>query len=140
MDGALQVKPDAVWNGSALRASFWTLNIGLSLMGLLTLLPLGLVQLRAALSHGYWYARGAETMGRPIVDVLVWMRVPGDLVFSAGALALAWFVLRLWIVQRARPVAVAPASPVAAITGEHSLLGGAGLATAAYARAMAKDD
>jgi len=134
------IKPDAVWNASPLRTSFWTLNIGLSLMGLLTLLPLGLIQLRAALSHGYWYARGAETMGRPIVDVLVWMRMPGDLVFSAGALALAWFVLRLWIAPRARPVAVAPALPLAAITGEHHVQGGAGLATAAYARAIPKDD
>jgi nitric oxide reductase subunit B len=25
------------------------------------------------------------------------MRVPGDTIFSIGALAMAWFVLRLWI-------------------------------------------
>jgi len=40
-------------------------------------------------------------MGQPIVDVLVWMRVPGDTIFSVGALLLAWFVLKLWWPRRA---------------------------------------
>jgi nitric oxide reductase subunit B len=39
-------------------------------------------------------------MNKPIVDMLVWMRVPGDTVFSVGALALAWFVFRLWVAPR----------------------------------------
>jgi nitric oxide reductase subunit B len=30
------------------------------------------------------------------------MRVPGDVIFSVGAVALAWFVFRLWVA--ARPV------------------------------------
>ena len=29
--------------------------------------------------------------------MLARMRVPGDTLFSIGALSLAWFVLRLWI-------------------------------------------
>jgi len=91
------LKPDAVWNEKLLRNSFWTLNIGLSMMALLTLLPLGLLQLNAVLENGYWYARSADFMGKPIIDLLVWMRVPGDTVFSIGALFLAWFVFRVWI-------------------------------------------
>jgi nitric oxide reductase subunit B len=35
-------------------------------------------------------------MQQPIIQMLVWMRVPGDTLFSVGAVALAWFVLRLW--------------------------------------------
>jgi nitric oxide reductase subunit B len=70
---------------------------------LLTLLPLGILQLIAAIEHGYWYARSAEFMQQPIVEMLVWMRVPGDTIFSVGALALAWFVLRLWIAPRRDP-------------------------------------
>jgi nitric oxide reductase subunit B len=35
-------------------------------------------------------------MQQPIVDILVWMRVPGDIVFSVGALALSWFIVSLW--------------------------------------------
>ena len=75
-------------------------DISLALMATLTLLPLGTMQLLAAIEHGYWYARSAEFMQKPIVDLLVWMRVPGDTIFSVGALALAWFMIRLWIKPR----------------------------------------
>ena len=37
------------------------MNIGLSLMALLTLLPLGVLQLQAALENGYWYARSESS-------------------------------------------------------------------------------
>ena len=105
------LKPDMHWNEGWLRGSFWALNIGLSLMALLTLLPLGVLQLSAALEHGYWYARSAEFMGQPIIHLLVWMRVPGDTIFAAGALLFAWFVLRLWIAPKR---AVANAVPAVA--------------------------
>ena len=58
---------------------------------------LGTLQLLAAIEHGYWFARSAEFMQKPLVDRLVWMRVPGDTIFSVGALSLSWFVLRLWL-------------------------------------------
>jgi nitric oxide reductase subunit B len=99
------LKPDVSWNEGWLRGSFWSLNIGLSLMALLTLLPLGVLQLSAALEHGYWYARSAEFMTRPIIHLLVWMRVPGDSIFAIGALLFAWFVLRLWIAPKRISVA-----------------------------------
>ncbi len=91
------IRKDVVWCDAALKVSFWWLNIGLALMALLTLLPIGVLQLRAALEHGYAYARSAEFMQQPVIEMLVWMRVPGDIIFSIGALALCWFVLRLWI-------------------------------------------
>jgi len=106
------LKPQVVWDARLLKGSFWSFNIGLSLMGLLTLLPLGIMQLQAALEHGYWFARSAEFMGRPIVDLLVWMRVPGDTLFSVGALLLAWFVFRLWV--RPARVHVAAGKPLLA--------------------------
>jgi len=92
------------WDTRALKVAFWSLNGGLALMALLTLLPLGVMQLSAAIGHGYAYARSAEFMNRPIIDLLVWMRVPGDTIFSVGALALCWFVLRLWVAPRRLPV------------------------------------
>ncbi|WP_024888870.1 nitric-oxide reductase large subunit [Luteimonas huabeiensis] len=96
------------WDAGALKVAFWALNIGLALMALLTLLPLGTMQLLAAIEHGYAYARSAEFMQRPIVDLLIWMRVPGDTIFSIGALALTWFVLRLWVApKRESPEAIA---------------------------------
>ena len=98
------LKPEAEWNEKLLSGSFWALNIGLTLMAVLTLLPMGLLQLRAALEHGYWYARSAEFMGKPIFDLLVWMRVPGDTIFSVGALLVTWFVFRLWVAPKRKPV------------------------------------
>ena len=106
------LKPDVEWNEKVLRTSFWALNIGLAGMAAFTLLPLGILQLNAALDHGYWYARSAEFMQQPIVDLLVWMRVPADTIFSVGALALAWFVFRLWVAPRR--VAVTDALPAKA--------------------------
>ncbi|GAB2521194.1 nitric-oxide reductase large subunit [Lysobacter humi (ex Lee et al. 2017)] len=98
------------WDSRPLKIAFWSLNGGLALMSLLTLLPMGLLQLFASIEHGYWYSRSAEFMNRPIIDLLVWMRVPGDTIFSIGALALAWFVLRLWVAPRREVVpAMAPA-------------------------------
>jgi len=94
------LKPEAKWREGWLRGGFWCLNIGLVLMALLTLLPLGTMQLLAAIEHGYAYARSAEFMQKPIVAMLVWMRVPGDTIFSIGALLLAWFVARLWLRPR----------------------------------------
>lgn len=73
-------------------------------MGVLTLLPLGTMQLLAAIEHGYSYARSAEFMQKPIVELLVWMRMPGDVIFSVGAVALTWFVFRLWVAPKLDPV------------------------------------
>jgi nitric oxide reductase subunit B len=85
------------WDARPLKVAFWALNIGLVMMAVFTLLPLGIMQLLATIEHGYAYARSAEFMQKPIVAMLIWMRVPGDTIFSIGALSLAWFVLRLWI-------------------------------------------
>ena len=95
--------PELVWNERILRVSFWTFNVGLAMMALLTLLPLGTLQLLAAINNGYWYARSEVFMQQPLVDLLVWMRVPGDVVFSIGALALTWFVISLWLRPRREP-------------------------------------
>jgi len=101
------LKPDAIWQDGLLRSAFWALNVGLSLMALLTLLPLGILQLNAVLEHGYWFARSAEFMKQGIVHLLIWMRVPGDTIFAIGALLVSWFVLRLWIAPRREPQPVA---------------------------------
>ncbi|WP_298728388.1 nitric-oxide reductase large subunit [uncultured Ferrovibrio sp.] len=94
------LKPDVVWHEGLLKSSFWCFNIGLALMALLTLLPLGTMQVFASIEHGYWYARSAEFMQQPIVDLLVWMRVPGDTIFAIGALILAAFIAGLWVFPR----------------------------------------
>ncbi|MFC7302110.1 nitric-oxide reductase large subunit [Cognatiluteimonas weifangensis] len=94
------LKPELEWHEGALRGAFWSLNIGLALMAMLTLLPMGVLQLQAALEHGYWYARSAEFMGQPLIHMLVWMRVPGDTLFAVGAFLVTLFVASLWMGRR----------------------------------------
>jgi nitric oxide reductase subunit B len=94
------LRPNIVWNERLLRTSFWSLNVGLALMALTTLLPIGTVQLFAAIERGYWYARSAEFMQQPLIELLVWLRMPGDVVFSIGAVAFTWFVVKLWLTPR----------------------------------------
>ncbi|MBA8889342.1 nitric oxide reductase subunit B [Dokdonella fugitiva] len=102
------LRPAVPWNDGRLRGAFWSLNIGLALMALLTLLPLGVLQLSAALEHGYWFARSEHFMDQPIVHLLIWMRMPGDTIFAVGALLFGGFALRLWIAPRASTPAMLP--------------------------------
>lgn len=83
------------WRTGALRYAFWSINIGLALMVMLSLLPVGLLQTWASVEHGMWYARSAEFMQTPMIDTLRWLRVVGDSIFATGVLALGWFVLGL---------------------------------------------
>jgi nitric oxide reductase subunit B len=93
----------ATWKPGLVKAAFWSLNIGLALMVLLSLLPVGLAQTWASVEHGMWYARSAEFLQGPALSVFRWLRVIGDSVFGLGALALAAFVFGLkggWSVEK----------------------------------------
>jgi nitric oxide reductase subunit B len=83
------------WKDNVIGFAFWTINIGLMLMLLISLLPVGILQTIASIKHGMWYARSAEFMQQPHMQTLRWLRVIGDTIFSIGAIALAWFVIGL---------------------------------------------
>ena len=87
--------PGREWKDGLLKFSFWSLNGGLMMMCVLSLLPVGLMQTWASVDHGYWYARSSEFMQTPTMQTLRWMRVPGDTVFFLGAVALVVFVAGL---------------------------------------------
>ena len=53
------------WNDKLISFTFWTLNIGLLLMVVLSLLPVGLMQTVASVKEGMWWARSAELMQQP---------------------------------------------------------------------------
>jgi nitric oxide reductase subunit B len=78
-----------------LKPAFWGLNIGLAMMVFLSLVPAGIYQAAASVSKGMWYARSPEVVHSTFMETMVWLRVPGDIVFSLGALALAVYALRL---------------------------------------------
>ena len=80
------------WKENWLRFAFWGMNIGLLMMCVGSLLPVGLAQTWASVEHGYWFARSSEFLQSPLMQKLRWMRVPGDTVFAVGALVLVAFV------------------------------------------------
>ena len=80
--------------------SFWSLNGGLVLMVVLSLLPIGFLQTQAAIEQGPWWARSAEFLQTPMMNTLRWLRAPGDTLFALGAVFLAWFVVGLKTAQR----------------------------------------
>ncbi|RIK80993.1 MAG: nitric oxide reductase large subunit [Planctomycetota bacterium] len=91
------------WKTGVLSASFWSINVGLALMVLLSLLPVGLMQTWASVEHGLWYARSADFLQTDTMHVLRWLRVVGDTIFALGIVGLGWFVVGLktgWTVSR----------------------------------------
>lgn len=88
------------WNNKLISFTFWSLNIGLLLMVLLSLLPVGLMQTVASVKEGMWYARSAEFMQEPLVNTFKWLRTIGDTIFAVGTLTLFWFVYRLTILKK----------------------------------------
>jgi len=88
------------WNNKLISFTFWSLNIGLLLMVLLSLLPVGLMQTVASVKEGMWYARSAEFMQEPLVSTFKWLRTIGDTIFAVGTLTLFWFVYRLTILKK----------------------------------------
>jgi len=84
-----------IWNDKAMKFIFWSTNIGLLAMALLSLLPVGIWQAIESIEHGMWYARSAELMQQPAMVTLKWLRAIGDTIFGFGVLALCWFVFDL---------------------------------------------
>jgi len=89
------LRPGLAWKDKPLAISFWLIQIGLALMVLISMLPIGLMQAYASVEYGTWYARSAEFLQTPLVNHLRWMRIIGDSLFAIGALVLGWFVLGL---------------------------------------------
>ena len=89
------LRPEAAWKEGPLRFAFWSINGGLAAMILFSILPLGLLQTKAAVEHGYWYARSAEFLHSDGMNTLRWLRVPGDTLFALGAVVLVLFVAGL---------------------------------------------
>ena len=84
-----------VWPDRLLAPAFWMLNIGLAMMVFISLVPAGIYQAWASVTQGVWFARSAAVVHSHFMETLVWMRVPGDIVFACGTLFLALFAIRL---------------------------------------------
>ena len=81
---------------TACSPAFWGLNIGLAMMVFMSLLPAGhLPGLGERHARASGIARSPEIVHSPVMDTLVWLRVPGDIVFALGCLLLAVYAFRL---------------------------------------------
>ena len=96
------------WSDRMLQWVFWLFNGGLALMVFGSLLPQGIVQALVSFDRGYWHARAPELLHSPLMETLVWLRVPGDIVFALGAMLLLVFLLRLELGARPAPPRGAP--------------------------------
>jgi nitric oxide reductase subunit B len=92
--------------------SFWSLNIGLAMMVFMSLVPAGIYQASAAISKGLWYARSPEIVHSNMMEMLVWLRVPGDVVFAAGGVFLGAYAVRLLLRRRRTVVGATTTFPV----------------------------
>jgi len=109
----------ARWNGPLLRFTFWAMNLGIMLMVIMDLFPVGVHQLVATMDHGLAYARSQEYISGNVFQTLTWLRGVGVAFFVAGLIPLVWFMVTrafaLRPVQTAREQCVIPPSVLAVI-------------------------
>jgi nitric oxide reductase subunit B len=84
------------WKEGPLAIAFWAMNAGLALMVGLSLLPIGIAQAWASIDTGLWFARSAEFLQLPALELLRWLRIVGDVVFLVGVGSLVYFMAGLW--------------------------------------------
>ena len=92
---ARYIRPEVEFNDKLMKFGFWALNIGLALMVLISLLPIGLIQAWASITHGLWFARSEEFMQQPLLQNLRWLRMIGDTILIIGAVAFFWQIVKL---------------------------------------------
>ncbi len=87
------VRPE-YWRERWLVISFWGLNIGLAMMFLITLLPVGIMEFATTYREGLWMAKSAQFFDRPIVQLLGTLRaIPDTVLIVLGAVPLAIFTI-----------------------------------------------
>jgi len=99
------VKEDA-WPDKLFRLSFWGLNVGLLGMVLLTLTPIGIIQLQHIAEFGFWSGRSLEFYQGDTVNTLLWVRILPDTIFIVlGVVPLVLGLLKAFVSMR-------PATPI----------------------------
>jgi nitric oxide reductase subunit B len=95
---------DRGWDNRLLAISFWSTNIGLLAMFVLTLLPVGIMQSLDNLNYGFWHARSNDFWISPTIQFLGQIRLIPDTLIIIGALALLIFMIKA--ITRLKPVKI----------------------------------
>ena len=86
---------DKGWDERLLRISLWGVNLGLALMFVLTLLPVGLLQVLDNIRHGLWHARSNAFWSKESIVFLGQLRlIPDTILIVCGAGGLLLFMLK----------------------------------------------
>lgn len=80
------------WSDRLGTWAFWLYNVGIVLMVLLNLFPIGWLQLMDVYEYGFAHARSLEFYNK--VLLWQWLRMPGDIIFAMGALLMAYDFIR----------------------------------------------
>ena len=81
------VTPEAAWDPTWFRRSFRLSNVGLTVMVVGSLLPVGFLQLETVYEEGFAAGRDLDFHERPLVQTFSWARLPGDGLVICGALS-----------------------------------------------------
>ncbi|PLR79615.1 nitric-oxide reductase large subunit [Bacillus canaveralius] len=93
------VKPEK-WNDKWVKFSCMMLNIGLAGMVFVSLLPVGVIQMKEAFDHGYAASRSAQFLQQDIIQKLLTYRSIPDTIFLIGVATLLIFCLKAIINTR----------------------------------------
>lgn len=112
----------AWWNDKLVAWSFWGLNAGLMGMILITLLPVGFMQMAESWTNGFHVARSFDFYQRPIVHALMWARMLPDTVFLVpGILPLVWLTFQG--LRHLRPVQAAQGEAITVDESDEPAIG-----------------
>jgi nitric oxide reductase subunit B len=98
------VTPEEVWDPTWFQVSFWFMNVGLTIMVVASLLPVGFAQLRAVYTDGYATARSLEFYEQSHIQTLLWARTLGDTPMIIGALTFTAGAVRHLYAARKAPL------------------------------------
>ncbi len=88
----------AYWDDRILKISFYGFNIGLALLTLCTLFPVGVMQAWTSFQEGLWVARSAEFFERTPVVVLGTIRIVPDLtIILVGVVPMFYFLFKTYL-------------------------------------------
>ena len=89
------IKPNFTYDEKQMTIGFWMMNAGLAGMIASSLLPIGVFQAAASITHGLWYARSEEFLQQGFLEGFRWIRTLSDLVFIGGACLFALQVIKM---------------------------------------------
>jgi nitric oxide reductase subunit B len=84
------------WAPKTLRFSFWAMNLGIVLMVVLDLFPVGVHQLVEVMTKGYAFGRSQAYLYGSTFQMYTWLRGFGVAFFICGMFPLVWFVVSRW--------------------------------------------